>query len=100
MPFVVTVDFRIRPGQMDAFLPIMRDNAAASVRDEPGCLQFDVCTDPARLDQVFLYEVYTDAAAFDAHLATPHFADFNAASADMIADKTVHSFAAVARHPH
>ena len=24
-----------------------------------------------------LYEIYDDAAAFDAHLATPHFAVFN-----------------------
>ena len=37
-----------------------------------------------------LYEIYDDAAAFDAHLATPHFAIFNEATAPLVASKTVH----------
>ncbi|MEM7522936.1 MAG: antibiotic biosynthesis monooxygenase [Pseudomonadota bacterium] len=38
---------------------------------------------------MFLYEVYDDAAAFDAHLASDHFKDFDAAVAPMVAAKTV-----------
>ena len=46
--------------------------------------------------RIVLYEIYDDAAAFDAHLATPHFASFNEATAALVAKKTVHrlSFAA------
>jgi quinol monooxygenase YgiN len=48
-------------------------NAAASVRDEPGCLVFDVLRDRSDPDLVWLYEVYTDEAAFEAHMRTSHF---------------------------
>lgn len=51
----------------------MQVNAAASVRDEPGCLTFDVMRDRSDVDLVWLYEVYVDEAAFEAHTQTAHF---------------------------
>ncbi len=87
--FAVTVTFHIHPGQMAAFWPLMVENARRSKEDEPGCHQFDVCRDG---DEIFLYEVYDDRAAFDAHLATAHFQGFDAASAEMIASKSVKVF--------
>ena len=82
--FVVTVAFTLQPGEAGAFLPLMRANAATSLQAEPGCLRFDVCTDPDRPDEVFLYEVYASPEAFAAHLASAHFTGFDAASAAMI----------------
>ncbi|MGC8101690.1 putative quinol monooxygenase [Metapseudomonas otitidis] len=64
---------QLKPGSLEAFMEAMRINAAASVRDEPGCLVFDVLRDRSDPDQVWLYEVYTDEAAFEAHMRTPHF---------------------------
>ncbi|MCR8726063.1 putative quinol monooxygenase [Frigidibacter sp. ROC022] len=93
--FAVVVTFQIVPGQMPAFLPLMLANARASLTAEDGCHQFDVATDPERPDEVFLYELYTDKAAFDAHLDSPHFAEFNAGTAAMIAGKTVATYAQV-----
>ncbi|WFE88574.1 putative quinol monooxygenase [Roseibium porphyridii] len=90
--FAVTVLFRIKDGQMDAFMPLMIANAQTSVKDEPGCRQFDVCTDPDLPGEVFLYEIYEDAAAFQFHLATDHFKDFDARVSDMIAEKSVKTF--------
>ncbi len=92
--YVVTVTFRIHPGQMDGFLPLMQANAATSRAQEPGCHQFDICRDG---DEIFLYEVYDDRAAFDAHLQSAHFKEFDAAVADMIAEKNVKLFAEVIR---
>ena len=89
MAYVVTVEFDIHPQHFAAFLPLMRENARVSREDEPGCRQFDVCTDPARPDTVFLYELYDERAAFDAHLASPHFKRFDAAVRDMVANKVV-----------
>ena len=83
------VDFEINLEQIDAFLPLMRENASASARDEPGCRQFDVCYDPDHPGHVFLYEVYDDRTAFDAHQSTPHFKSFDAATAGMIRSKKV-----------
>jgi quinol monooxygenase YgiN len=94
--FAVTVTFTLKPGTRDTFLPLMVENASTSLRDEPGCRQFDVCLgdDPAT---VFLYEIYDDGAAFTAHLESAHFQSFDTAVADMIATKTVHQYSEVIR---
>ena len=88
--FVIAVDFRVKPGQMAAFRKLIDANAKASVRAEPGCSRFDVCAHRNEPDRILLYEIYDDRAAFDAHLKTPHFAEFNAQSAPLVAEKTVY----------
>lgn len=93
--FAVTVVFRIREESREAFLPLMIENAKTSLKHEPGCRQFDVCSDPARPSEIFLYEIYDDAAAFQAHLETPHFKSFDAGVAEMIEEKSVKTYAKV-----
>ena len=90
--YVVTVTFRAVPERAEDFLTALRDNARASVKREPGCLRFDVCTSPEDPAHVFLYEIYIDRAAFDAHLTTPHFLEFNDLVADWTAEKVVQTF--------
>lgn len=87
--FAVCVDLRIKPGQMPRFLPLMQENAAASLEHEQGCHQFDVVRVDGDPDLVVLYETYDDADAFAAHLKTDHFLSFDSAVADLVADKTV-----------
>ncbi|QBF29943.1 putative quinol monooxygenase [Thalassococcus sp. S3] len=94
--YAVTVTFQIHAEHLDAFLPLMHENAQTSLRDERGCHRFDVCTDPDQPGTVFLYELYDDRAAFDAHLASAHFKRFDAAVSDMIAAKHIATFAEVA----
>jgi autoinducer 2-degrading protein len=86
---VVTVAFTIDLACWDDFIPLMLENAARSRNDEPGCRQFDVCTDPQRPGQVFLYELYDDAAAFDAHLAATHYLSFAAATKAMVKERVI-----------
>lgn len=87
--YVVAVDFKIRPERLAEFMPLMLENARASRETEPGCRQFDICVDPKDRTSVFLYEVYDDRKAFDAHLATVHFKKFDPAVAPMIVSKSV-----------
>ncbi len=87
--YVVTVTFTVDPAQCDAFLPLMHENARLSREVEPGCRRFDVCVDDAKPGTVFLYELYDDRAAFDAHLASPHFKAFAAATGSMITGKAI-----------
>ena len=87
--YAVCVIIRLRPDMRDDFMPLMTRNAQASLDKEPACHRFDVATDSADPDAIFLYELYSDKAGFDAHLATEHYQAFDAASANMIADKTV-----------
>ncbi|MET1414461.1 putative quinol monooxygenase [Roseibium sp. HPY-6] len=93
--FAVTVQFKIHDGMMDTFMPLMLENAKASLEHEPACRQFDVCSDPERPGEVFLYELYDDAAAFQTHLKTQHFLAFDAQVSTMIAEKTVATYSKV-----
>jgi quinol monooxygenase YgiN len=67
------------------------------VRDEPGCRQFDVCTDPGQPDTVFLYELYDDLAAFEAHQTMPHYKATGPKVEGLVAAKTLVTFARVDR---
>ena len=88
--FVILARFRVAPGRRRDFLDLMSRNAAASVADEPGCRRFDVLTDAAgESEDVVLYEIYDSPAAFDAHLASPHFADFRAATEGIVLSSTI-----------
>ena len=95
--FAVCVTFQLETGRAEAFLPLMQENAQTSLQDEPGCQQFDVLTDANKPDKVFLYELYTDKAAFDTHLASRHFQKFDAAVANMIAAKEIQTWDTIAR---
>ena len=90
--FVVTVVFRVQPEKRAAFRKAILENAAASVRDEPGCSVFDVC-ESADGSEIFLYEVYDDEAAFGAHLASIHYKTFNALVTPWTAEKRVAKYA-------
>ena len=90
--YIVTVEFTLKPDRVSAFLPLMVENARASREREPGCRQFDVCQDPAKPEVIFLYEAYDDRAAFDSHLATAHFKEFDAAVTVMVAGKVVRTY--------
>lgn len=87
--YVVMVEFRLKPGMSERFRQMINENARASVRDEPGCRQFDVVVPDGEPDSIFLYEIYNDAAAFAAHMKTPHFASFDRDSAPCVAGKKV-----------
>ena len=90
--YVVTVEFTVHAPHIETFRARMLENARASLAHEPGCTQFDVCVDPAAPAVVFLYEVYADRAAFDAHLAAPHYLAFAQAVAPWVAAKSVRMY--------
>ncbi|MHA1108555.1 MAG: putative quinol monooxygenase [Alphaproteobacteria bacterium] len=85
--FVLIVEMEVRPDSVERFTEIITRNAQASVRDEPGCSQFDVLHTPDNPTRFVLYEVYDDEDAFEAHRATPHFAAFNDHAADMLVNR-------------
>jgi len=93
--YVVTVVFEPKPEHSAAFRGAMLDNARVSRENEPGCRQFDVCVDPAT-GTIFLYELYDDRAAFEAHMRSTHFLAFDATSRDWVARKDVRLYERVA----
>jgi autoinducer 2-degrading protein len=93
--FAVVVTLNFDPANEAEFMPLTLQNAQATLHDEPGCRQFDVCTDDTRPGEVFLYETYDDADAFDVHLQTPHFKRFDAAVTHLVTGRDVRTFAQV-----
>ncbi len=85
----LVVEFRIKPAHIQAFDAAICANAQASVDLEPGCRQFDVCRDPDDPALFFLYELYDDEAAVQAHLQSAHFLRLNAISASWVEGKSV-----------
>ena len=84
--FVLTVQIRIKPENVEAFMSKLAENAK-NARKEPGCKQFDVLLDPNDKTKVMLYEVYNDEKAFEAHQQTPHFKKYLAEAVSLLASR-------------
>jgi len=89
------VDIDVVPGQIDNYLAALKENGAASVK-EPGCREFDITVSQKDPNHVFIFEVYDDAAAAQAHRETEHFKKYAAATKDMVAKREVRPLASVA----
>ena len=90
--FVVVVEFTIRDEFTDRFLERVMQQAQDSLKLEVNCHVFDVCVCSERNNRVLLYEVYSDKAAFDAHLASAHFHDFSETVQEWVSDKQLSTF--------
>jgi len=93
--YINAVDLVIVPAEMPKFLEAIKENGANAVK-EPGCRTFNISVQQSNPNHVFLYEVYDNAAALEAHRQTPHFKKFAATTKDMVADRVVHALSAVA----
>jgi len=93
--FINAVDIDVVPGQIDGYLAALKENGAAAVH-EPGCREFNIAVSQKDPNHVFIYEVYNDAAALEAHRQTDHFKKYAAATKDMVAKRDARSFASVA----
>ncbi|MBC3478997.1 putative quinol monooxygenase [Pseudomonas sp. P1B16] len=90
---------RVKPGSAEAFLTAIKANAAASVATEPGCLVFDVSQDRLDPDVIYLYEIYRDDAAYEAHTLTAHFRDSRPLVEPLIVEQACFESDVIARNP-
>ncbi|SDO08597.1 Quinol monooxygenase YgiN [Klenkia soli] len=90
--FTVLVDLTIHPEHMDEFITGIRANARASLRDEAGCLRFDVHRRRDEPFRFFLHEVYLDEHAFyTEHRAAPHYAAWQRVAQRCVVPGTHHN---------
>jgi autoinducer 2-degrading protein len=82
------VELVIIPSEMPKFIEAIKENAANAVK-EPGCREFNVSVLANRPNHVFVYEVYDNDAAVNAHLQSEHFKKYQAITANMIADRNL-----------
>jgi len=86
MSFVLAVNIRIKPENVDAFMKGVLENAR-DARKEPGCRQFEVLVDPKDRTRVMLFEIYDDERAFEAHQGTAHFQRYLAEAVPLLASR-------------
>jgi len=86
MSFVLVVNIRIKPENVDRWMKMALDNAREA-RKEPGCRQFEVLVDPKDKAKVMLFEIYNDEKAFEAHQQTPHFKKYLAEAVPLLASR-------------
>jgi quinol monooxygenase YgiN len=86
MSFVLVVNIRIKPENVDRWMKMALENAREA-RKEPGCRQFEVLVDPKDRSKVLLFEIYDDDKAFEAHQATPHFKKYLAEAVPLLASR-------------
>jgi quinol monooxygenase YgiN len=90
--FVVTVEFSIHQQHEREFRETVLKQAQNSLTLEADCHRFDVSVDAQDGGRVFLYELYTDEAAYQAHRQTDHYHEFSARVADWVAQKNIQTW--------
>jgi len=80
--YVIIAPIQIKAGFKEQFIAAVTEDARSSVANEPGCLRFDVIQDANDANRIWLYEVYKDEAAFQAHLQSPHLGKFRDTTQD------------------
>jgi quinol monooxygenase YgiN len=78
---VVTID--VAPGQRDQVATLLAAHKAR-LKNEPGTVQFEVLLPKDDDTKVLSFELYRDAAAFEAHLHGPSLAQLLKETAGMV----------------
>lgn len=87
--FAIFVTVKVQENMTDDFLAQAYANATAAVRDEDNCQIFRVMRNHDDPTTFHFYEVYTNAASLDLHRETVHYKAYNAATENMILEKTI-----------
>ncbi|KRE81794.1 putative quinol monooxygenase [Arthrobacter sp. Soil763] len=77
MPLALYAEFTAKPGTEDRVADMMAE-LTERVRAEPGNVVFDPHTRRDNPRAYFVYEIYRDEAAFQAHITAEHSKAFNA----------------------
>lgn len=83
-PYVRLAELEIDPAQMERFNAAIREGVATAVRVEPGVLALYAVVEKDLPNRVRVFEMYTDEAAYQKHLQTPHFRKFRDTTDKMV----------------
>jgi quinol monooxygenase YgiN len=83
-PYVRLAELEIDPAQMEGFNAAIREEVKTSVRVEPDVLALYAVAEKDHPNRVRVFEMYTDEAAYQKHLQTPHFRKFRDVTDKMV----------------
>jgi quinol monooxygenase YgiN len=77
-------EIEIAPEYLEEYVAILKKEAAASVRLEPGVISIFPMSQQDRPTQVRILEIYASRAAYESHLQTPHFQEYKTTTVKMV----------------
>ena len=77
-------ELEIDAGQIDAYRNALKEEIETSIRIEPGVLTLYAVSVKGQPNQIRIFEIYKDEAAYESHLQTPHFKKYKAETQGMV----------------
>jgi quinol monooxygenase YgiN len=77
-------ELEIDPAQIESYKAALREEIEASIRLEPGVLTLYAVALKDQPNHVRILETYAHTEAYQAHLETPHFKKYKAATQGMV----------------
>ncbi len=71
--------FEMLKGKEIQALEAFRKMAASIKANEPGCIMYAITRGQVNAQEIYVYEIYKDQAALDAHRKTDHMTEFRKA---------------------
>ena len=82
-------ELEIDPAQLEKYKAALKEEIETSIRVEPGVLSLYAVSVKGHPAQIRLFEMYASAAAYQAHLETPHFKKYKTETAGMVKSLTL-----------
>jgi len=77
-------EIQIEPSRLDEYKAILKEEAEASVRLEPGVISIFPMYERENPTEVRILEIYASRAAYQSHLGTPHFQKYKTTTLPMV----------------
>lgn len=77
-------EIEIHSEYLEQYKSILKNEAAASVRLEPGVVSIFPMYQQAHPTEIRILEIYADREAYEAHLKTPHFQKYKTTTLKMV----------------
>ena len=82
-------ELEIDPAQLENYKAALREEIETSIRIEPGVLTLYAVSVKGHPAQIRIFETYANAAAYRAHLETPHFKKYKTGTQGMVSSLTL-----------
>jgi quinol monooxygenase YgiN len=82
-------ELEIDPAHLEAYTRAVKEEMAESIRIEPGVLAIYSVAIKDRPTSLRFFEIYANNAAYQAHIASPHFKKYVAITQPMITSRTL-----------
>ena len=75
---------KVDPTQLEQYNAALKEQMSTAVRLEAGVLTYYAVADKKDPASITILEIYADTAAYNLHIATPHFKKYKATVKDMV----------------